>query len=216
MIVHLLRHAESSAPAGVAGGWTDWSLSAQGAAAARAAALAWPLPAPARIVTSDLVRAVATAAPLAERHGLACITDPRLRETHLGDWEGLAWATIERDQPERLARWYRDWRSEGPPGGESFADVVARVGSFLDTLDRHPQTLVVAHAGSIRAMLVASGAHDITAAMDLPLPPLGGYALTLRSGAAAVCRALPLPGSAAAAGPGSAAHAEPRIAAVPR
>lgn len=193
MIVHLLRHAASTAPAGVAGGWTDWPLSEQGESAASAAALAWALPAPVRIITSDLARAVATAVPLARRFGVACTTDSRLRETHLGDWEGRAWTALEREQPDRLARWYRDWRTEGPPGGESFADVVARAASFLDSLDQHPQTLVVAHAGSIRALLVAAGARGIDAAMDLPLPPLGGYTLELAAGTAVSCHELVRP-----------------------
>jgi broad specificity phosphatase PhoE len=194
VIVHLLRHAASTAPAGVAGGWTDWPLSEQGESAASAAALAWALPAPDRIVTSDLARAVVTAVPLARRFGLACTTDPRLRETHLGDWEGQAWTALEREQPDRLARWYRNWRTEGPPGGESFADVVARVSTFLATLAPHPQTLVVAHAGSIRALLVAAGAHDIDAAMELPLPTLGGYSLAMPADGATSCRQILPPG----------------------
>ncbi len=198
MILHLLRHAASTAPAGVACGWTDWPLSAQGQANARAAAMSWPLPRPSRIISSDLARAMATAAPFAERFGLACSPDRRLRETHLGDWEGRSWATLEREQPERLARWYRDWGIEGPPGGESFADVVARTRSFLDTLERHLHTLVIAHAGSIRALLVASGAFDTDAALALPLPPLHGYTLHLTPGGGVLCRAL-TPGGASLA-----------------
>jgi probable phosphoglycerate mutase len=216
VIVHLLRHAASSALTGVAGGWTDWPLSADGQAAARTAALAWPLPAPTRIITSDLARAKATAAPLAERFGLSCTTDSRLRETHLGDWEGRAWTTLEREEPERLARWYRDWRTEGPPGGESFADVVARAGSFLDTLDPHPQTLVVAHAGSIRALLVASGAHGVDAAMALPLPPLGGYTLSLQPRAQAACQDLFWSGSSVTPAPDSPESARSGATRAPR
>ncbi len=206
MIVHLLRHAVSTAPAGVAGGWTDWPLAEAGHAMARAASTAWPWPAPPRLLASDLERAVATARPFAERHGIACITDARLRETNLGDWEGRTWAGLEREQAQRLARWYRDWRTEGPPGGESFADVVARVRAFLADLDAQPHTLVVAHAGSIRALLVASGAHDVETAMRLPLQTLCGYTLDLRAGVAVSCQplmpaGLPVPTPAAARHP---------------
>ena len=45
--------------------------------------------APTAIYSSDLSRARQTAAPLAARCGLPVHTDERLREIHVGSWEGL-------------------------------------------------------------------------------------------------------------------------------
>ena len=44
---------------------------------------------PSSLYSSDLSRCYQTAAALAERTGLEIITDKRLREIHVGSWEGL-------------------------------------------------------------------------------------------------------------------------------
>lgn len=191
MILDLLRHAESAAAAGVAIGQLDVPLTAAGHYAARRRAARWALPPPARIVASDLRRARQTARPFAARFGIVVDPDPRLREAGLGAWEGCYWDQLAVDAGAALAAWYRDWRTEAPPGGESFAAVVDRVGALIADLDADGRTLLIAHAGSIRALLVAAGAADVDAAMSMPLPVLGGYTLSLRDRARPVCAPLP-------------------------
>jgi alpha-ribazole phosphatase len=80
--------------------------------------------------------------------------EPGLIEQSLGEWQGLAHA----DLPERLtlpkhAFWPLAGR-EKPPGGESMADVISRVGVTMDRLaEAHDgqDVIAVAHGGSIRA-----------------------------------------------------------------
>ena len=137
-------------------GHTDLPLSARGRGdfVALARSLVEP---PARLVTSDLRRARESAAILAERWGIEPIVDSRLRELNFGEWEGHSWKEIEESDGERLGRWMRDWIHERTPGGESFTDLLERVWEWLDEWRQrrssNGDTMVVAHAGSIRAML---------------------------------------------------------------
>ena len=54
---------------------------------------------PAGLYSSDLSRCYQTAAVLAERLGLEIITDKRLREIHVGSWEGLVGAEVRDGGP---------------------------------------------------------------------------------------------------------------------
>lgn len=99
---------------------------------------------------SDLQRARETANWLAGQLGYtpAIQYDHRLREQHFGAWEGKRYADIFSMHPEM------DWDDPAtlqPPDGESFTNVCARVRSWLDGLEG--DALVVAHVGSIRAIL---------------------------------------------------------------
>jgi alpha-ribazole phosphatase len=80
--------------------------------------------------------------------------EPGLIEQSLGDWQGL----VHADLPERLTLpKHAFWPLAGqekPPGGESMADVITRVGVTLERLaEAHDgqDVIVVAHGGSIRA-----------------------------------------------------------------
>jgi broad specificity phosphatase PhoE len=109
-------------------------------------------------VSSDLRRARDSAQILTRRWGLALSTDARLREMNFGEWEGRTWQELEQADTDRLGRWMSNWTSTRAPGGESFADVVARTSAWVDDWianDRSAEgtTVIVAHAGSIRAIL---------------------------------------------------------------
>jgi glucosyl-3-phosphoglycerate phosphatase len=60
---------------------------------------------PVAVVSSDLVRAVETAWPLADRLGLPVTLDPRLRERSLGRWEGLTRDEVGRLYPQEYVDW---------------------------------------------------------------------------------------------------------------
>ena len=148
--LHLVRHLPAAGAEGRAVGRTDLELADPGAA--RRWADAWSLEPPAHVVASPLARAQQTAAALADRWGLGVEGEPRLAELDFGRWDGRTWAEIERDDGDALGAWMADWTATPAPGGESFADVQARVRDWLDDVNR--DAVVVAHAGSIRAVLV--------------------------------------------------------------
>ncbi len=113
---------------------------------------------PAMLLSSDLRRARESADVLAAHWGMEVVTDVRLRELHFGEWESRTWRDLEREDGERLARWMRDWTRTPAPGGESFSDLVERVSGWLAEWQSSGRraagtTVVVAHAGSIRAIL---------------------------------------------------------------
>lgn len=116
--------------------------------------LAARLPAPARWVVTPLSRTRATAAAIfaAGQAEAPLQVEPDLQEQHLGEWQGLSherFAEMIRHPPHPF---WPHGAEERPPGGESFADVVARVGPVMERLaDAGGDTVVVAHGGSIRA-----------------------------------------------------------------
>jgi broad specificity phosphatase PhoE len=120
------------------------------------ATLAARLPHGARWVVTPLSRTSRTAeAIFAAGHPAAMLTvEPDLIEQDLGDWQGLEHAAL----PPLLTRaahafWPLD-AEERPPGGESVADMIIRVGRAIERLAAAGgDTVVVAHGGSIRATL---------------------------------------------------------------
>ena len=113
---------------------------------------------PALLVASDQVRAWRTAEVVAKEAGLVPRPEPRLRETSMGDWEGLTGDEVASGWPGALESWRSDpgW---GPPGGESRVDVAERafpvLGELADELsdaDEGQTAMVVAHGGTIIAL----------------------------------------------------------------
>jgi alpha-ribazole phosphatase len=128
--------------------------------------------------TSDLRRARETAAGIADHRNLTLRSDPRLRELCFGMWEGLTYAQIRTAHPVELAAWEADPEACGPPGGESLADMAARLRSFLDELRQRESeaseaTLVVGHRGSLRLLMCL--------ALGLPLRSLWRFRLDAAS-----------------------------------
>jgi broad specificity phosphatase PhoE len=102
---------------------------------------------PDMIISSDLGRALATAAPLARLTGLTVTTDKDLRERHGGAWEGLTDVEIRAQYPAEHASWL-------PPDGESSAAVAERAGAALEriaeSLEPGGLAVVVSHGAAIR------------------------------------------------------------------
>jgi alpha-ribazole phosphatase len=80
--------------------------------------------------------------------------EPDLIEQSLGEWQGLPHAEL----PARLALpKHAFWPLAGherPPGGETMADVIARVGASLESLavqHADEDVVVISHGGAIRA-----------------------------------------------------------------
>ncbi len=110
------------------------------------------------IVTSPLLRTVQTAQAVAAVTGAAVVTDDGFRETDFGAWEGLTFAEVRERWPAELSAWLAD-PEIAPPGGESFADVSARVIAALDRVlaARAGQTvLIVSHVTPIKTLVAAA------------------------------------------------------------
>ena len=140
----------------------------QAAAVARRLAGERPL----AIYTSDLSRAWQTARSIQNAIAEASapdplpplILEPRLREMHFGEWQGLTYAEIKDCQPELLAAWEADWLTNAPPGGETLAQLVERVQAvYHEILKAHPDgtVILVGHGGALQTIIC----------MALGLPP---------------------------------------------
>ena len=123
------------------------------------------------VYASDLRRARRSAAPLARARGVTVVAVPGLREMAMGRWEGLTFAEIQGREPEQCARWLADPVSVAFPGGESLADLHARVVPALRALlapHRGQRIAVVAHGGTNRALLGDALGVPLTEVLRLP------------------------------------------------
>ena len=94
-------------------------------------------------------------------------TDARLQEMHFGQWEGRAWADIDKAELDGWTDDFADYRAGGT--GESVRQFMARVADALGELDPAGDTLWVTHAGVIRAAtLIATGIRHISRADEWP------------------------------------------------
>jgi alpha-ribazole phosphatase len=153
-------------------GQLDIPLDEVGQAQAAAVAQRLAQERPVAIYASDLSRASQTARWIENAIAEAIqpdllpplVLEPRLREMHFGEWQGLTYSEIQASQPEALAAWEADWLSNAPPGGETLTQLIERVHPvYHEILAAHPDgtVMVVGHGGALQAMLC----------MALGLPP---------------------------------------------
>jgi glucosyl-3-phosphoglycerate phosphatase len=162
----MLRHGQTAFNLGSRmQGQLDTELSELGRAQAVAAAEALGKPQPLLIVSSDLRRAYDTAVTLGERTGVEVRVDERLRETHLGDWQGLTHTQIDAEAPGARLAWRED-ATWAPHGGESRVDVASRSAPLVaELIEDNPEwgdpnqpdrpVVLVAHGGLIAALSAA-------------------------------------------------------------
>ncbi len=175
----MLRHGQTEFNAGSRmQGQLDTELTDLGRAQAVAAAEVLAKRQPMLIVSSDLRRAADTAAALSDRSGLSVRTDTRLRETHLGDWQGMTHQQVDAAAPGARLAW-RDDATLAPHRGESRIDVADRSLPLVADLvagepdwgsgDPDRPVVLVAHGGLIAALTAVL--------LDLPIdnwPVFGG------------------------------------------
>ncbi len=154
----LLRHGETEYNAtSRMQGQLDTVLSDRGVAQAHAAAKELRGLGISKIVSSDLMRAKHTADVVGADLGLPVGVDTRLRETHLGDWQGKTHSEVDNEHDGARAVWRTD-ASWAPPSGESRLEVAARAREVVDELMRDYRqwddsaVLLVAHGGTIAAL----------------------------------------------------------------
>lgn len=161
----MLRHGQTEFNAGNRmQGQLDTELSDLGRDQAVEAAEVLAKRQPLLIVSSDLQRALDTAVSLGERSGLPVEVDARLRETHLGDWQGMTHIEVDAAAPGARIAWRNDARW-APHGGESRVDVAARGMPLMKELvsgqnewgadEPERPVVLVAHGGLIAAVTAA-------------------------------------------------------------
>lgn len=154
----LLRHGQTDFNlAGRMQGHLDSQLTEAGRSQALHVAPEIARMAPDLLISSDLLRAEYTANIVGAAVGLPVKLDPRLRETHLGVWQGRTVAEIDAEFPGAIAQWRSDpgW---APPGGESRIDVVRRSRPVVEELDDEvtgddATAVLVAHGGMIAGLV---------------------------------------------------------------
>jgi broad specificity phosphatase PhoE len=141
----LVRHGRTASNAGgLLSGRVDVTLDGEGRA--QATAVAAGLPTPDLVVSSPLSRARETAAAF----GVEVEIDESWIELDYGEWDGRPVAEVT---PATWAAWRADVDFR-PPGGESIADLTARVHDALDTLSERVdgrRVVVVSHVSPIKA-----------------------------------------------------------------
>lgn len=125
-----------------------------------------------RVFSSPLSRCAAPARALASRLSVPHVVDARLAEIAYGAWEGRAWEAIARDDSAAYAEWMASWKTKGPPGGESALDMEHRISTFWDELHGEETTVLIAHAGVIRALRVIVRGASWEDAMSSATPHL--------------------------------------------
>jgi len=107
------------------------------------------------LYSSDLHRATETAAILEETLGFAAQFDARLRERHIGLWQGLTLDEVQAWYPDS----YQSLRSNPDAyqieGGESRESVASRMKAAFDEMIAQPHEIIgiVSHTTAIRALL---------------------------------------------------------------
>ena len=128
---------------GIATGWNQGRLSAQGNQLAAELGRRDLIVPPAVVFTSDLARAVETAEIAFGPTGITVQRDARLRECNYGELNGRPAEEIEEQRADRI---------DSPfPGGESYRQVAHRVGEFLAELSETwegQRVVVIGHAAT--------------------------------------------------------------------
>jgi probable phosphoglycerate mutase len=152
---------------GIRQGYLDSPLTARGLAQAKALGQRLSRERFSALYSSDLGRALQTAQEIANVTGHAIVTDVRLRERHLGIFQGLNAEEIAANHAEER----RLMRSQGPgyviPGGESMVQQVERNLACLNELAaRHEgeQIVVVTHGGVVSGFF----RHTLEIALEAP------------------------------------------------
>jgi probable phosphoglycerate mutase len=127
-------------------------------------------PLPLGYVASPLGRAAQTMAILRSELGLppdSFRRDDRLKEVSFGRWEGSTWPDLRRRDPVSVAARDADPWNYVPPGGESYAMLMARVLAAI--ADIAQDTVVVTHGGVVRVLLHALAGMPETQATEQPV-----------------------------------------------
>lgn len=101
------------------------------------------------IYSSPLKRALETAKIVYPNQDIT--PDSRLKELNFGEFEGATQAENERHAA--WDSWFANPFERRAPGGESYAELMARAAQWLTTLPKDANSVAFAHAGTIRMLI---------------------------------------------------------------
>lgn len=163
-------------------GWKNSPLSPEGRAQTQALAqdLA-TIPFDAAF-SSDLGRARDTARIILEGRGIQVQERRALRELSLGPWEGRVFEEIKRDQAQALKTYLTSPQDHKLQGGETYQDLLDRLGTFLEELRglEASSVLVVAHGVSLAGLVNLVEERPLENFWERPLVPGLGLVHILR------------------------------------
>jgi broad specificity phosphatase PhoE len=111
----------------------------------------WIAPRAQHIWSGPEQRARQTAAAL----GLESAVAVELADVNYGEWRGKEIDEIQASNADGLAAWLTDVDA-APHGGESFVQLIARVGRWIENQTGTGHTIVVTHPAVIRAAILCS------------------------------------------------------------
>src|SRR4051794_35837551 len=113
------------------------------------------------LASSDLPRAMETAAVLGESLGLEPEPEPGLREVDVGSWAGMTRHEVSQADPDGFERWTHG--QAGWEGGETYDEMHRRAIATLRRLEQRfagRTLLVVTHGGIVRAAAAHAAGHE--------------------------------------------------------
>lgn len=196
-LIYLFRHGQSTAPKTLMVGQADFGLSAKG----RHQAQLWGTKLAETHFTlalsSPLSRSVQTAELILTRRqeNAPLRIERNLREISLGCWEGRNKDWVRRQYPLDWEARGRDPINHPPPGGESLADLAARVWPAFQKVALeaagHQNTLVVAHQAVIRVILTHLPGRWPDNPLNIEVPPAALSILAVSPDGRIQCREQP-------------------------
>lgn len=153
MQIFLVRHIKTTAPDGLCYGQSDLALPSDYQQAHQEIARQLKNHTFDGIWSSPLTRCSLLAKTIAQDHLLKVQYDVRLKELNFGNWEQKMWSDIETTAEAKKI--FNDYLHVKAPNGESFSDLISRVSSFIEALNRcqqYKKVLIVTHAGPIRVI----------------------------------------------------------------
>ena len=109
-----------------------------------------------KIYSSDLGRAYATTVEITKHLKAKIARDPKLREIHLGDWEGMTPKEVDELYDKGYQKWLRQPSKCRIPKGEHLADFRRRITGRVREIARANEgktVLLVTHGGAITALI---------------------------------------------------------------
>ena len=141
----------------------------------------------AAVYSSNLKRAVQTAAIIGQTHNLAVVVEECLRELDHGELEGLTFAEIHSARPDFLRQWRARPAEVLIPGGERLTEVDARVWEGVSRIARRHRSdetaVIVSHHFPIAAMLCRITGTPLNQYRSFRLAPCEATRLTYQDGA---------------------------------
>ncbi len=164
-MIYLVRHGESVANADKRFcGITDVELSCKGKKQALEAGLILSGEQIDYIYASPLIRAYETAKIISEHINVPLKPVECLKEVNFGIFENMTWDEIQKNYNEESEKWIKQGNDYKFPKGESYSDVLCRIGSFMD--DVEDNSVIVSHFGIIQSILLYLNIADSSTLWD--------------------------------------------------